>query len=69
MNQTLGFAHYWAQGDAVTHAVAYLLLLMSISDGSCLAVLASPSQGLVSRWRVRRWNTVVGATAANPISP
>src|SRR6478736_254912 len=30
MNQTLGFAHYWTQGDAITHSVAYLLLLMSI---------------------------------------
>src|SRR3954452_5092354 len=30
MNQTLGFTHYWAQGDAITHAVAYLLLLMSV---------------------------------------
>ena len=30
MNQTLGFAHYWAQGDAVTHSVAYVLLLMSV---------------------------------------
>ncbi len=30
MNQTLGFAHYWAQGDAITHSVAYVLLLMSI---------------------------------------
>ena len=23
--------------------------------------------GLVARWRIRRWNTAVGATAANPI--
>jgi biopolymer transport protein ExbB len=30
MNENLGFAHYWAQGDAVSHAVAYLLLLMSV---------------------------------------
>ena len=30
INQNLGFAHYWAQGDAVTHSVAYLLLLMSV---------------------------------------
>ncbi len=29
-NQDLGFAHYWAQGDAVSHAVAYALLLMSV---------------------------------------
>ena len=30
INPNLGFAHYWAQGDAITHSVAYLLLLMSI---------------------------------------
>ena len=30
LNQNLGFAHYWAQGDAVSHTVAYVLLLMSI---------------------------------------
>jgi uncharacterized protein YciI len=23
--------------------------------------------GLVTHWEVRRWNTVVGATAANPV--
>jgi uncharacterized protein YciI len=25
--------------------------------------------GLVTRWRVRPWNTVVGATAASPVRP
>ena len=25
------------------------------------------AQGLVERWTVRRWNTVVGDSAANPI--
>jgi biopolymer transport protein ExbB len=29
-NQSMGLAHYWSQGDAVSHAVAYALLLMSI---------------------------------------
>ena len=33
MNQsivhTIGLAHFWAQGDAVTHGVAILLLVMS----------------------------------------
>ena len=28
--QGLGLAHYWSQGDAVSHAVAYALLIMSI---------------------------------------
>ena len=30
MNETVGIAHYWSQGDAITHVVAYLLLLMSL---------------------------------------
>jgi len=30
MNETIGIAHYWSQGDAITHVVAYLLLLMSL---------------------------------------
>jgi uncharacterized protein YciI len=27
------------------------------------------TNGLVTRWRVREWNTVVGAGAANPVRP
>jgi biopolymer transport protein ExbB len=30
MNPTSGLAHYWAQGDGISHAVAYALLLMSV---------------------------------------
>ena len=30
MNETVGIAHYWSQSDAITHAVAYLLLSMSL---------------------------------------
>ncbi len=30
MNPSVGITHYWAQGDAVTHTVAYVLLLMSL---------------------------------------
>ncbi|MBV8666518.1 MAG: MotA/TolQ/ExbB proton channel family protein [Burkholderiaceae bacterium] len=30
MNETIGFAHYWSNSDAITHIVAYLLLLMSL---------------------------------------
>ena len=30
MIETVGIAHYWSQGDAITHVVAYLLLLMSL---------------------------------------
>ena len=48
MNQTLGFAHYWSQGDAVTHAVACLLLLMSVL--SWYYILSKTW----SAWRIRR---------------
>jgi biopolymer transport protein ExbB len=48
MNQSLGFAHYWAQGDAVTHTVAYVLLLMSV--GSWYYILSKTW----SSWRIRR---------------
>ena len=50
---TLGLAHFWAAGDAVTHSVAYLLLAMSIA--SWYYILA---KGLAA-WRARR-----GARAA-----
>lgn len=46
--QSIGFAHYWAQGDAITHAVAYALLLMSVI--SWYYILAKSW----SSWRVRR---------------
>lgn len=32
MNEKLGIAHFWAQGDAVSHAVAIALLLMSVAS-------------------------------------
>lgn len=48
MNQTLGFAHYWAQGDAVTHAVAYALLLMSVISWYYIF------SKTWSSWRIRR---------------
>lgn len=48
MEQTVGFAHYWAQGDAVSHAVAYVLLVMSIA--SWYYILSKTW----SSWRIRR---------------
>ena len=48
MTQTLGFAHYWAQGDAVTHSVAYLLLIMSIASWYYIL-----SKAWIS-WRIRK---------------
>jgi biopolymer transport protein ExbB len=44
----LGLAHYWAQGDAVSHAVAYLLLAMSIV--SWFYILSKTW----SSWRIRK---------------
>lgn len=46
--QGLGLAHYWAQGDAVSHAVAYVLLIMSILSWYYIL-----SKGW-SSWRIRR---------------
>lgn len=48
MNETLGFAHYWAHGDAVTRAVAWLLLAMSLL--SWYYILSK----IWSTWRIRR---------------
>ena len=48
LTQNLGFAHYWAQGDAVTHSVAYLLLLMSIASWYYIL-----SKAWIS-WRIRK---------------
>ena len=41
-------AHYWAQGDAISHAVAYLLLLMSLLSWYLIF-----SKG-IGAWRMRR---------------
>ena len=48
LTQNLGFAHYWAQGDVVTHSVAYLLLLMSIASWYYIL-----SKAWIS-WRIRK---------------
>ncbi len=47
-NQGLNLAQYWAQGDAVSHAVAYALLLMSIL--SWYYILSKTW----SSWRIRK---------------
>jgi biopolymer transport protein ExbB len=47
-NATLGLAHFWAAGDAVTHSVAWLLLAMSVV--SWYVILW---KGIVA-WRIRR---------------
>lgn len=50
-----GFARYWAQGDAISHAVAYGLLMMSIL--SWYFILAKSWSG----WRIRRSAPVLDA--------
>jgi biopolymer transport protein ExbB len=47
-NHGLGLAHYWAQSDAVSHSVAYVLLLMSIASWYYILSKAWSS------WRIRR---------------
>ena len=53
LTQNLGFAHYWAQGDAVTHTVAYVLLLMSVASWYYILSKAWAS------WRIRKSATAV----------
>ena len=48
MTPTFGIAQYWSQGDAISHAVAILLLLMSVA--SWLYILSKSW----SAWRIRR---------------
>ncbi len=58
MNQPMGLAHFWAQGDAVTHGVAIMLLIMSaaswyITLGKLVAHLrysASIDKALAAFW-------------------
>ena len=48
LHPTLGLAHYWAQGDAITHTVAYVLLLMSVISWYYITSKAWTS------WRIRQ---------------
>jgi biopolymer transport protein ExbB len=52
-NRPLGLMHFWQAGDAVTHAVAWLLLAMSVASWYFILSKAW------SAWRIRR-----GARAA-----
>jgi biopolymer transport protein ExbB len=47
-NTTLGLAHFWAAGDAVTHSVAWLLLAMSVVSWYVILWKA------IVAWRIRR---------------
>ena len=55
-----GFAHLWENGDAVSHAVAILLALMSVA--SWYLILAKS----LDAWRLRRAARHVGAFWAAP---
>jgi uncharacterized protein len=60
-------------GGALADPVDGAVLLFT-GDSSAAAeafVAADPyvRNGLVKRWRVRRWTTVVGAGAASPVRP
>ncbi|HEX7649469.1 MAG TPA: MotA/TolQ/ExbB proton channel family protein, partial [Noviherbaspirillum sp.] len=48
MNQSIGISHYWSQGDAITHGIAYVLIAMSIVSWYYIFAKAW------SAWRVRR---------------
>jgi uncharacterized protein YciI len=50
---------------------AFLLFEGDSPDAATAFAQADPyvRQGLVKRWRVSRWNTVVGSSAASPVRP
>jgi biopolymer transport protein ExbB len=55
LHQSFGLARYWADGDAISHAVAYALLLMSLL--SWYYILSK----LVSAWRIRHCGAALNA--------
>ena len=58
-------------GGAVGDPVESALLLFTDADAARAFAEADPyvANGLVARWHVQPWNTVVGAEAANPVRP
>jgi uncharacterized protein YciI len=50
---------------------AFLLFEGKSAQAATAFAKADPyvRHGLVSRWRVKRWNTVVGSSAASPVRP
>ena len=63
MNASTGIARYWSQTDATSHAVAILLLLMSVV--SWLYILSKSW----SAWRIRRSASVLDAFWQAPTLP
>jgi uncharacterized protein YciI len=60
-------------GGALADPVDGAVLLFSGDSPAAAEAFAAADpyvrNGLVTRWRVRAWATVVGATAATPIAP
>jgi len=48
MNSALGLAHFWFQGDFVTHSIAVLLLLLSVASWMIIV------QKALRQWRATR---------------
>jgi uncharacterized protein YciI len=60
-------------GGALAQPVNGAVLLFSGASAAVAEAFAQKDpyvrNGLVERWRVREWTTVIGAGAANPIRP
>ena len=60
-------------GGALTEPVDTALLLFKGDSPRVAEAFAEADpyviNGLVRRWRVREWTTVIGETAANPVRP
>ena len=66
MDEKLGLAHFWAQGDAVSHAVAIVLLLMSVASWYVIfgkAVAQLRSRVSITRAMQSFWNANSRAAA------
>ena len=48
LDHTFSLARYWERGDAVSHAVAWLLLAMSLASWFCILAKGAAA------WRTRR---------------
>ena len=48
MHSQLGLAHFWSQGDFITHAVSMLLLLLSVTSWMAIAARAA------WQWKAKR---------------
>jgi uncharacterized protein len=74
-------SHAWAAADrgelviagAYADPVDGAVLLFKGSDPAVAEAFAKAdpyvANGLVAKWRVREWNTVVGELSANPVRP